>query len=286
MKKRKFGFVVDSTIGGDFGKSFFPDLSIVPLSIILDGETHLENDLSNNFFLKLLKENRTITTSQPNPQLFLKAFEDQFELGYEHLFCLTLSKTLSGTFDSARKAKQILNKSNITIIDTESVGPGMLFILQKFYEYLNNDYELDYAKIMQKINKIKKQGTMFFSIENLKQLVANKRISEFKYFLGRLLKIKPILKFCKGSFTIEKNFRSWDNFFKYCLKYIKNFKNKYGIIKVQIIYVDDDIMAQILKKNIEQLNDSDIKISIYGSISPIIAVHLGYTGFGFYLNQF
>jgi fatty acid-binding protein DegV len=62
----------------------------------------------------------------------------------------------------------------------------------------------------------------------------------------------------------------------------KNFTAK--SVEVKMLYVEDDVYMQELKKEIEKLNDPNIKVSIYGPISPIIAIHLGTKGFGFYLN--
>ncbi|MBX4180664.1 MAG: DegV family protein, partial ['Prunus persica' phytoplasma PP2] len=38
MNKRKLGIVVDSTCGNTYGKNFFEDISVVPLTLIV-GET-------------------------------------------------------------------------------------------------------------------------------------------------------------------------------------------------------------------------------------------------------
>lgn len=226
---------------------------------------------------KLLQVNLSI-------QLFIEAFNKQLKLGYEHIVCVTISRNFSGTFNSAYKAKQILNNDNITVIDSSIIGPGMLFILKRIREYVYNT-NLEYKEIFEKVNKEQKLGSCYFSLENLKQLVISKRISKFKFFIGSLLKIKPILKFQKGLITIDKNVRLWKNYFLYLIECILKFKNLFSKpIEVQIMYVQDDYYLKELTKKIKQLNDSDIKVSIYGPISPILAIHLGSKGFGFYLN--
>ncbi|WP_284928269.1 DegV family protein [Candidatus Phytoplasma sp. AldY-WA1] len=282
-KNKKIGFVIDSTIGDNINLHFSSDICIVPLSIILDGKEY-SGKSDNKFFLDCLKQKRQITTSQPSPQLFVQAFEKQLNAGYEHVVCLTISQKLSGTFNSAYKAKQIVNNENITVIDTESLGPGFVFTLNKIYEYVYNTH-LSYKEIFNKVAEESKLGSFYFSLDNLKQLVISKRISKFKFLLGSLLKIKPILKFQQGIITIEKNVRIWKNCFLYLIKCILNFKNFTAkSVEVKMLYVEDDVYMQELKKEIEKLNDPNIKVSIYGPISPIIAIHLGTKGFGFYLN--
>ncbi|PQP79881.1 EDD domain protein [Candidatus Phytoplasma phoenicium] len=286
MKKRKLGIVVDSTIGGNFGKNIFPDLSIVHLTIILDNQICYEKDLDNKTFLKLSQEGKKFTTSQPNPQLFLKAFQEQFNLGYEHVACITLAQQLSGTFNSAQKAKQLLDNPKITIIDSGSVGPGMLFTLKKIQNQIQKNIAIDnYPEFFKKLKEEQEMGKILFTLNNLKQLITSKRISKIKSFIGQLFKIKPIIKLQKGIISVEKHFRSWNNGFKYLINQILQEQKEKGTIEIQIVYVDDEYFAQEFKKEIEQLKNPNIKCYIYGTISPIIAIHLSSRGFGLYINK-
>ncbi|WP_323847857.1 MAG: DegV family protein [Phytoplasma sp.] len=281
---KKIGFVVDSTIGDNIDVNFLDDICIVPLSIILNGKECLDKK-DNSFFLDCLKKKQQITTSQPNPQLFLKAFRKQLDAGYEHIVCVTISQKLSGTFNSACKAKQILDKNNITVIDSENIGPGMLFAIKKIHKYVYNT-DLSYKEIFSKVIDELKLAICYFSLDDLKQLVISKRISKFNFFIGNFLKIKPILKFQKGIFTIEKNVRLRKNCFLYLIKCILKFKDSVSKepIELKMMYVEDDIYLKELIQEISKLNDPSIKISMYGPVSPIIAVHLGSKGFGFYVN--
>lgn len=283
MNVKKIGFVVDSTIGDNINVDFLSDICVVPLSIIIDNKEFTEK-IDNSFLLECIRQKKQVTTSQPSIQLFIEAFNKQFKSGYEHIVCVTISRNFSGTFNSAYKAKQILNNENITVIDSSIIGPGMLFILKRIHEYAYNT-NLEYKEIFEKVDKEQKLGSCYFSLENLKQLVISKRISKFKFFIGSLLKIKPILKFQNGLITIDKNVRLWKNYFLYLIECILKFKNLFSKpIEVQIMYVQDDSYLKELTKEIKQLNDPDIKVSIYGPISPILAIHLGSKGFGFYLN--
>ncbi|MDV3198264.1 MAG: DegV family protein [Vigna little leaf phytoplasma] len=285
MTKRKLGIVVDSTIGGDFGKKIFHDISIVPLTIILDEKSYYEKDLENKVVFDLLNQNKSLTTSQPNPQLFLKAFKEQLALGYEHIVCVTISKKLSGTFNSAQKAKQILNNPQVNVIDSGSVGPGMLFTLQKIKQYIETSNPKDYSIMLNDIIKTQSEGKLLFTLNDIKQLIINKRISKIKYFIGQLFKIKPIIKLQEGIISVEKNLRNWKNIFQYLIKKIVQEQKKLENIEIKIVYVNKDNLAQEFKNEIEKLKNPKIKISMYGSISPIIAVHLSSDGFGFYLNK-
>lgn len=58
MQKRKFGIVVDSTCGSDCGKNIFSDISIVPLTIIVDNKSYVDGTIDNETLLGLLTTNK------------------------------------------------------------------------------------------------------------------------------------------------------------------------------------------------------------------------------------
>ncbi|XXP77114.1 MAG: DegV family protein [Lettuce witches'-broom phytoplasma] len=283
MNKRKLGIVVESTIGGDFGRSLFPDISVVHMTIIYDNKVFSDKDFDNQKLLKLLHQGTKVTTSQPNPQAFVKAYQEQINLGYEKIICLTLSKHLSGTYNSALKAKQILGDDRITVIDTESIGPGTYFTLSRIHHYLKENV-LTNEEIFEKVVLEQKKGSIFFSLDELKYLAANKKISKFKSFLGNLFKIKTILKMKQGFFSLEKNVRTWKSCFRNLLKYALQLKEE-GVVDIQIIYVENRVIVDELIKEIESLNDSNIKLSVYGQMSPLVSAQLGSKSFGIYINK-
>ncbi|MEZ0180539.1 DegV family protein ['Camptotheca acuminata' phytoplasma] len=282
-KEKKVAFVVDSTIGSNINDYNISDMYIVHLTISLNGK-EISNKQDNKFFFDAFQKGDKVTTSQPNPQLFVEAFEKQFKTGYKHVVCITLSQKLSGTYNSACKAKEILNNDNITVIDSGNIGPGILFTLEKIKKYIA-DTNLSYKEILDKVIKVQDEGVFYFSLEDLKQLHINKRINKFKFFIGSLLKIKPILQFHQGILTVKKNVRSQKNCFLYLIKSILEFKKRaLRPIDVKLIYVINDNVVRDLKTEIEKLKDPDINVTIFGPISHIISTHLGSEGFGFYLN--
>jgi DegV family protein with EDD domain len=284
MNKRKLGIVVESTIGRDFGRSLFSDISVVHMTIMHDNQAFDDKDFDNYNLLKLLHKGIKVTTSQPNPQAFVKAYQEQINLGYEQILCLTLSKQLSGTYNSALKAKQILCDERITVIDTESIGPGTYFTLSRIHHYLNEN-ALTYKEIFEKVVFEQKKGSIFFSLDELKYLAANKKISKLKSFLGSLFKIKTILKMKQGFISLEKNVRTWKSCFRYLLKFALKLKEEEGNVGIQIIYVENRVIVEELIKEIESLNDPNVKFSLYGQMSPIVSTHLGSRGFGIYINK-
>ncbi|MFB0638056.1 DegV family protein [Candidatus Phytoplasma solani] len=285
MQKRKFGIVVDSTCGSDCGKNIFSDISIVPLTIIVDNKSYVDGTIDNETLLGFIDNKQKVTTSQPNPNLFIEAFEQQFALGYEHVICLTLSHKLSGTFNSAILAKKMLNEDRITVIDTENIGPAVIFALKRIKSLLIQNPNITHQALTFQIQKDQDQGFLLCTVENLKILANNGRISKLKVIIGNLFKIHPILKFQKNVLSIEKKVRHFTKCLDYLVQIILNEKTSQHILDIQMIYVNDDSHAQTLLTKINALGDPQIKTSLYGKISPVVAAHIGYKGFGLYLNK-
>ncbi|WP_349401891.1 DegV family protein [Candidatus Phytoplasma solani] len=285
MKKRKLGIVVDSTCGGDYGKNFFEDVSIVPLTVMVDGKSYVDGTIDNETLLHFIDQKKKVTTSQPNPEFFIQAFQKQFALGYEHIFCLTLSHKLSGTINSALLAKKMLNENRITVIDSESIGPGIIFALKRIFQLLEQNTLISYQEMAHQIQQELEQGFLIYYIENLKILAHHGRISKFKALIGTLFKIHPIVKYQKSVLTIDKKIRNFRKCFDYLIQSVLKEQTNDNILDIQIVYVDKDIQAKELLKKINDLGYPRIKTSMYGVISPVVAVNIGYKAFGLYLNK-
>ena len=94
-------------------------LELVPMHITFGEEDYRDvYDLTKDAFYELLTSNEEFPkTSQPTPQDFVDIFEEVEEKGDE-LICILLSSKLSGTFQSATLAKNIVDYDNIHLVDS------------------------------------------------------------------------------------------------------------------------------------------------------------------------
>ena len=114
--------ITDSTADVPQSMALENDIAIVPLKVsyhdhdYLDGVTLTRND----FYEALTSEMIFPKTSQPTPNDFLTPFEKIKEAGDECI-CITLSSSLSGTYQSALLAKKLVDYEKIYIVDSLSV---------------------------------------------------------------------------------------------------------------------------------------------------------------------
>jgi len=128
----KIGLVVDE--GADLPREIIEKYQIAVVPVKMEWPD-IENLPGENTFQKMREaEKRGIKsfgkTSQPSPKDFLDAFKRQLER-FEKIICITITSKLSGTYNSANQAKNILGPEGgerIFIVDTlnASCGEGLL----------------------------------------------------------------------------------------------------------------------------------------------------------------
>ncbi|MCR3906177.1 MAG: DegV family protein [Tenericutes bacterium] len=276
--KRTVGLVVDSTFGMNSKYAKENNISVVPLKVIIDGREFIDGLIDSNLVVDALKNNKSVKTSQPSPEHFMQAYEKQL-INYEEVICLTISKTLSGTNNSANLGKTIMENNNIHVIDSETNINGAMYLAEKVIEFLDEGHNAKEA--IDYLEDLKNKGSLIFTVDNLQTLVANGRLNRVQAVIGNMLKIKPILRFRKGVLDLEHKVRSPKNVILYLVNEVKKLM-EHGKVIVRIAYVDRSVQAKELEHEIYQLGEN-IDVKITGVISPVISAHVGLGGLGIYL---
>lgn len=272
---RKIGFVVDSTFGYKGNEA-----TVVPLKVFIDDKEYIDGEFDGKLVVEALEKDFKITTSQPSPNEFLNAFETELAKGYEHVICLTIASSLSGTFNSANLGKNILEKENVIIIDTKTANLGSEFILEEAIKFANLGNSLE--DTITYINDLITKGSIIFSVDNLQTLVKGGRLGRISALIGSVLKIKPILRFKEGVLNVEAKVRGLMGTFKYITNQVAELLTGEKVV-VRITYVDNVGYAENLKSMITDLNDSNIDVKITGQLNASVAAHIGLGGMGIYL---
>ncbi|BCR35453.1 DegV family protein [Mariniplasma anaerobium] len=188
--------IVDTSTGGLDYYPFNHDIEVLRIKIFLDEKEYLDgSELKAEEFYKILREQPELIpkTSQPSVGDVISFFEDLYEKGYDEFYVTTLSSKLSGTHNSIVLAsKELKDKMNIHVFDTLTVcfSEG-LFALEA-------DKMLKSGKSFEQIDEVllqmREHNTIFFAVDSLSYLVKNGRLSNAQAFVGKLLKIKPILQ--------------------------------------------------------------------------------------------
>lgn len=176
----------------DFNKSIKNETNItkVPLTINMGVQSFCDDDSFNREgFILLMKHFKgTFTSACPSPMDFFEAFEkDKIN------FVVTLSKNLSGSYQSAVIASEMAkeNKIKVIVFDSKTASCGILLIcleIRKLCEKIS-DENIIYDKVTKFINLT----NTFFLSETLDNLVKNGRINKITGLLTSLMNIRAVL---------------------------------------------------------------------------------------------
>ena len=173
-------------------------LERVPLGLEV-GEYHILDD--DNFnqadFLKKIAESPTCPKSYcPSPERFMEAYNTDAE----HVYVVTLSSHLSGSYNSAVLGKSLYEEKygakKIHVVDSQSASGGETQIALKLMEL--EALGLSFEEIVEKIETYRDTRSVYFVLDNLETLRKNGRLTGVKALVASTLNIKPVMSAEKG----------------------------------------------------------------------------------------
>lgn len=171
-----------------------PRFEIVPLTLIVGDIYEKEDDANFNQreFLDAVASCPTCPKSAcPSPERYLQAFETEAE----HVYAVTLSSRLSGSYNSAELGKKLYHDKHgdkdIYIVDSQSASCGETQLAMKLVEW--EEAGLPFAEITRKIEDYVKHMNTYFVLENLDTLRKNGRLTGVKALVASTLNIKPVM---------------------------------------------------------------------------------------------
>ncbi len=239
------------------------NITVLPLTIRFGTQEYRDGvDLSPADFYRKLEEVENIPqTAQVTPIEFKKAIEEAFEEGYENVIIINGSAGVSGTHQSAVIAKQELDNDNIYVFDSRSLSYGCGIIVTFVAEMICEDKSLD--EILDRIEEMIKGAQQVFSVDTLKYLHRNGRLSTGKMALGTLLNVKPILAIIDGKVEpvdkVRGNKKLYKRMIEICIE--KGLKegvrigmghggNKEGLEKLKELIIKELNPAEIIEADI------------------------------------
>ena len=191
----KWRIVVDSSI--DYHKNDFQfkdiEVEIVPLQILVGNQIFIDDDsMDVNQLLECMNETKEGSkTACPSPGQFLDCY-----LGADHVFCFTLTGTLSGTYNSAVLASAMYKEENefakIFVLDTHSVSGHLMLLVNKTKEWIEKGHSFE--EICSELEKYNKRIQVMAVLGNFDNLVKTGRMNPIVGGIADKLCIKAIVK--------------------------------------------------------------------------------------------
>jgi DegV family protein with EDD domain len=243
------------------------DIASVPLSVIFQGTVSNEGFPGefDSFYEKLKTSEDFPTTSQPSIQAFYDVFKPALDKGQE-IITIVLSSKLSGTYNSAMAAAQMFEADKITVIDSETCGPNLRFLVERA-----NQLSLDGKaknEIIDIINKEKKNTGINITVGTLEYLKRGGRLSSTQAFIGTLLSIKPIIALIDGKLEPIDKVRGKSKAIAAMISNIPNNVKRISICQIQNLEDAEQIKILLQAK----FPQTEITFSELG---PVVGSHLG-----------
>ena len=200
---KKVAIVSDSTSGLPDEMAKEHGIFTSYLMIIFGDESYQEfKEITPEKFIEMCRAQSELpTTSQPSIGLTVELYEKILAEGYDEIIHITISSGLSGSYQSAVSAAEMVNATKIHVVDSGTVAYPQGALAIKAAELAN---ELsDTKEILAYLENMKKDVGLYAAIYTLTNLKKGGRLSPAEASLGSLLQIKPILKLNKESGQIE-----------------------------------------------------------------------------------
>lgn len=171
----------------------------IPLGIEV-GDYQIQDDDSFNqaeFLAKVAAYSKCAKSSCPSPERYREAYHVEAE----HIYVVTLSSHLSGSYNSACLGKNLYHekygKKDIYVVDSESASCGEAQIALKLMEL--EEAGEPFEAIVEKIDAFRDAMNTYFVLDNLETLRKNGRLSGVKALVASTLSIKPVMGAEKGT---------------------------------------------------------------------------------------
>ena len=169
-------------------------IHMMPLNVIFSNEAYREEvDITaDEFYEEVKKQDKLPTTSQPPIGLFVEKFEE-LEKEYDDVISIHLSSGISGTYQGAISAGDMVEGIRVHAFDSE-----ISCRVQGFYVLEAAQMALDgkpAEEIMARLQEMKHSVRAYFMADDLSHLQRGGRLSSAQALIGSLLQVKPVLHF-------------------------------------------------------------------------------------------
>lgn len=264
----KIKIVTDSsiTIEPELAKDL--NITIVPLTVMIDGVVYSDSNLKEGEFLQLMKSSKNLPkTSQPPVGVFAEVFEDLSAEDVQ-IISIHMSHALSGTVEAARQGAT-LAKADVTVVDSSFTDQAMKFQVVEAAKMAKAGATLE--EILEKLEEVKAKTELYIGVSTLENLVKGGRIGRVTGLISSLLNIRVVMQMTNHTLTPIVKGRGAKTFKKWLDDLKESLKEK-EIEEIGISYAGGPEFANQMKEELQEFVEKPIPVLETGSI---IQTHTG-----------
>lgn len=165
----------------------------VPLTLVVGDDSIIDDETfdQKSFLEKVAACPECPKSACPSPERYMRAYQ----CGAEHVYAVTLSAELSGSYNSAVLGRNLYleeqEDKKIHVFNSRSASVGETLIALKIQEC--EEAGMSFEEVVEHVETYISEQHTFFVLENLETLRKNGRLSTVKALVANALKIKPVM---------------------------------------------------------------------------------------------
>jgi len=269
-------FLVDTSSDYSMEEIEKNNMMLVPIAVTIGEKSYLDTvELGKDQFFEMLIDGADFPkTAQPSPQAFLEKFEEAKANGDE-VICITLASSLSGTYQSANIAKDMVEYNKIHIIDSCTATCAIRMLVECGRKLVDNG--LSTEEIVKELESLKGRIKIVAGLDTLEFLYKGGRLNKAAATIGEMANLKPIISLKEdGQVTVIGKSIGRKKALQFVLKYIQQ-NTQDTLYPMYAIYSYGKENQELLK---DKLTDEGYTIDEDLQIGSTIGAHIGPGAFG------
>jgi DegV family protein with EDD domain len=262
--------------GSDLSEQQLEGLNIqfVPMRLTLDGNTYSSGeDISASEFYDLLsKTDGFPTTSQASVGDFVELFKKMAKVDPE-IFYIHISSGLSGSFNSAHTAAEMVPEAKVSFWDTKTLSCPEGWQVEMAVRALQAGWTM--AQVQDRLEKIRQGCEGIYTLDTLKYLIHGGRISHMKGLLASVLQIRPIIGVGKedGKYYTLAQERTTKRALIKLVDLLTRFYPEGTALRVQLLHGKNPDALDVLRDEVARRFECYWTPTM--SVAPILGAHTG-----------
>lgn len=250
-------------------------ITVVPLSVTIDGRTLPDGTLTQEQFFEAMGKSPTLpTTSQPSVGTFVEAYRTALESA-ENVLSVHISSKLSGTVEAARQAAAQFG-DRVHVFDSKNLSWGLAFQVMEAAKAAVDGADVHVA--LERLKAAREKSRLIVGLDSLHNLAKGGRIGRVSSFLGSVLDLKVTFTVDEaGSFAPLGRSRGEKAALRHTLEWVTKQVGPTGKASFAVGYALAQERAEWLRAELERRFEV-VEMFVYPAGS-VIATHTG-TGWG------
>ena len=169
-------------------------ITVLPITVILEGQEYPESDLSLQTFYDYLKTDQELpTTAQVSLGQIEEAYDRLASQGVDEIISIHLSSGITSFMSNLRMFCETYTKAKIYPVDSLVASAGEANLCQLAGKLIMAGQTA--AEIVPQLLALRDTQHVYFAVDNLSHLARTGRLTNRSAMIGNLLNIKPLLTF-------------------------------------------------------------------------------------------